>query len=90
MGNFIKNSIKSYKLRNDIIDKQPSFKHLWFEIKFKSSKQSCLLGVLYQPNFDMSAIEEWVENLINSQNHHNMAIQDHCSGRFQHELDETK
>ena len=44
------------KLRSDI-DIEPSFKHLGLEIKVKSSKQSCVLEVLYQPNFKILARE---------------------------------
>ena len=85
---YIKNAIKSYKLKNDIIDTEPSFKHLWLEIKGKSNKQSCLLGVLCQSNFDMSAREELLQNLID---YFSKSLQHgHCYGRFQHKLDETK
>ena len=31
------------------------------KIRGKSSKQSCLLGVLYQYNFDLSAEKEWLQ-----------------------------
>ena len=44
------------KLRSDI-DIERSFKHLGLEIKVKSSKQSCVLEVLYQPNFKILARE---------------------------------
>ena len=40
------------------------FEHLWLQIKSKSSKQSFLLGVLYQPNFDISTNEEWLQKLV--------------------------
>ena len=57
------------------------FEHLWLQIKSKSSKQSFLLGVLYQPNFDISAT---------SQNHYIMIIKYFDNRRLQNRLNETK
>ena len=38
VGLYMKVTIKSYKIRSDIIEKGPSFEHLWVELDSKNSK----------------------------------------------------
>ena len=55
VGLYIEDTIKLYKIRSDIIENVPSFEHLWVKWDSKNSKQCCLLGVIYQSNFELNA-----------------------------------
>ena len=100
----MKNTIKSYKLINDIIDIEPLWSIYGSGLKIKvvsnhvtRSFVSHLCPTLTRsfvshlcPTLTYTGKKNGYKNLIDSQNHYSMVIKHCCCGKPQHRLNETK
>ena len=73
VGIYIKEDIK-YKRRKDIENLKPNLEHLWVEIMGKNRFSNILVCVLYQPNFEPSLKELWLDDLDGLLSQVNMSL----------------
>ena len=91
MGVFMKNTIKPYKLINDIIDIEPLWSIYGSGLKIKVVSNHVTRSFVSHlcPTLTYTGKKNGYKNLIDSQNHYSMVIK-RCCGKPQHRLNETK